>query len=42
MFFDNTSNDLCASGFLWEELDQVRYIHWHLLNLGIVEYFYVL
>ena len=41
-FFDNTQvTNLCASGFLLE-LDQVRYIHRHLLNLSIVEYFYVL
>lgn len=41
-FFDNTqATNLCASGFLLE-LDQVRYIHRHLLNLSIVEYFYVL
>lgn len=40
-FWQHTSNNLCASGFLLE-LDQVRYIHRHLLNLSIVEYFYVL
>lgn len=40
-FFLTTQATCCASGFLLQ-LDQVRYIHRHLLNLSIVEYFYVL